>query len=121
MVDVGLREGNRVAPIRIDRDIVAADQHGNHRRSRKSVFLRDFCDLFPGLGYRLLDDPVEAVVHFHDEPLEPAFINVAGVIFVVIRWFFEGIEVTTGPFECLAEVTHDRTHSVTVNVNHADG
>ena len=69
----------------------------------------------------MLDDPVEAVVHFHDEPLKPTFINVAGVIFVVIRCFFEGIEVTADPFECLTEVTHDRAHSVPVNVNHADG
>ena len=120
MVDVSLREGNRVASVRVDRNVVAAHDDRNYGNDINIVVLGEVLNVSPRACNRFFDDTIKTVVHLHDEPLEPAFINIAGVIFVVIRCFFEGIEVTTDPFECLTEVTHNCANSIAIDVYDAD-
>ena len=87
VLDVGFREGNRVSPVRVHRDVVAANQdghHGHHGRCLGGTFAGgESVDGFPRLGHRLVDDPVEAVVDLHDEPLEGIFGPITRVLFAV--------------------------------------
>lgn len=77
-------------------------------------------DVLPRSSYSSFDNAVETVVHFHDEPLETIVINRARVVSAFIRRVFERIKVRVNFVEGSAEVTHDRAHAITVNMDHTN-
>ena len=118
MADVGFRERN---PVRVDRDVVAAHQDGNHGKGLKVIDASDVVDGLPCLSHRVVDDSVETVVDLHDEPLETIVFNRARVVSAFIRRVFERIKARVDCVEGSAEVTHDRTHAIAVDVDDTDG
>ena len=121
VADVSLSEGNRVSPVHVDRDVVAAHQDRNHGKSLKTIGVSDIVDGLPCLSHRLIDDSVETVVDLHDEPLETIVFNRARVVSAFIHRVFERIKARVDCVEGSAEVAHDGTHAIAVDVDHADG
>ncbi|SIA84780.1 Uncharacterised protein [Mycobacteroides abscessus subsp. abscessus] len=121
VADVSFSEGNCVASVCVDSDIVAAHQDGNHGKGLKAIDASNIVDGLPCLSHRLIDDSVETVVDLHDEPLETIVTNRAWVVSAFIRRVFERIKARVDCVEGSAEVAHDRTHAVAVDVDHADG
>lgn len=81
MADVGFREGNCVAPVCVDCDVIAADQHGN---DGNDSFLSEFLDLVPRQRDGIFHDLIESAVYLHDEPLERILGSLTRVCFGII-------------------------------------
>ena len=111
MTNVRFCEGNRVAPICVDRDVVAADED---RHDGNDSFLSEFLDLVPRQSDGIFHDVIETLVHCHNERLQ--IIARRGV-------YFSGGRADSGFLGmavCVSEVTHDRAHSVAVDVDDPD-
>ena len=107
MVDVGFREGDRVAPVCVDRDIVAAHENGH---DGNDCIWSQFLNVVPRKCDGVLHDIVESAVHLHDERLQTfAFL---------IRYRTDSnlLDRTMGA----SEITHDRANAVTVNMDDSD-
>ena len=76
MVDVGFREGDRVAPVCVDRDIVAAHENGH---DGNDCIWSQFLNVVPRKCDGVLHDIVESAVHLHDERLQ-AFAFLSGFL-----------------------------------------
>ena len=72
MADVSFREWDRVAPARVDRDVVAAHENGHDGNDSfwsrfLSIFWSQFLNVVPRQCDGVLHDIVEALIHRHDE------------------------------------------------------
>ena len=113
MADVGFREGDRVAPIRVDRDVVAANDDGH---DWNSSLWSEFLDLMPRQRDGILHDVIESAVYLHDERLEVA--NSGHGRHLRHVWLFAD-DVIYG-LMCTFQVTHDSAHAVAVDVDDSD-
>ena len=67
MADVGLGEGDCVAPVCVDSDIVATDEDGH---DGNDCIWRQFLNVVPRQCDGVLHGLVEALIHHHDERLQ---------------------------------------------------
>ena len=72
MANIGLSEGNRIAPVRVDRDVIAAHENGRDGNDCiwgqfLNVIPRQFLNVVPRQCDGFLHDIVESAIHLHDE------------------------------------------------------